>query len=436
MIPTAIDESDQRHVSLYRDCPIISLMFSRSSRNRLDLAIVFGVAVVANFVYLYFSNGDFYYPDSFTYLVPARSLLHGLGFVDASGAIETIRTPGYPLLLALFGVRTLPVIILQHLINAGLAFGIYLLVLYRADRRPALIASLLFALDVPTIHYANKLLTETIFTALLYVVFVLALQRPRLIIIGLLTGVLVMIRPIALFYFVALGFYFLVQRIPKRQLLIFVAVALALPGAWALRNRVRTGVFTISSIGDSNLLTYRAAGALAIEDEGDFRKAVADEEQALTDEVDDAIQAELHIPDASELSDAVRAGYYGKYAWRIIREHPASFVQLTIRGLLVNLFDSDWDAIWVVSPMSPDVLELALGAIPIVIFVLAIVGTIFLRRYDRPMALLIALTVAYFIGMSAGGEAESRFRVPVVPQLAIAAAMGVEAIRRGIVSSA
>ena len=409
---------------------------SRSSRNRLDLAIVFGVAVVANFVYLYYSNGDFYYPDSFTYLAPAQSMLHGRGFLDNTGAIETIRTPGYPVLLLLFGTRTLPVIIFQHLINAGLAIGIYLLVLYRSDRRPALIASLLFSLDVPTIHYANKLLTETIFTALLYVVFVLALQRPRPVVIGLLTAVLVLIRPIALLYFVALAFYFLLQRIPKRQLLIFAAVALAVPGAWALRNGVRTGVFTVSSISGFNLLGYRAAGALAIEDEGDFRKAVADEEQALTDEADDAMQKEMHIPDAGELSDAARARYYGKYAWRIIREHPMSFVQLTIRGLLINFFASDWDAIWNVSPMSPDVLQLALGAVPIVIFVLAIAGTIFLSRYDRPMALLIAVTVVYFIGISAGGEAESRFRVPVAPQLAIAAAMGVEAIRRGIVSRA
>src|ERR1700736_4611992 len=104
-------------------------MLFRSSRNRRDLAIVFGVAIVANFVYLYFSNGDFYYPDSFTYLAPARSLLHGLGFVDASGSIETLRTPGYPLLLALFGTRTLPVIIFQRLLNAGMAAGIYILVL-------------------------------------------------------------------------------------------------------------------------------------------------------------------------------------------------------------------------------------------------------------------------------------------------------------------
>jgi 4-amino-4-deoxy-L-arabinose transferase-like glycosyltransferase len=411
-------------------------MFFRSSRTRLDLAIVFGVGLLANLAYLYFSNGDFYYPDSFTYLAPARSLLHGLGFVDASGGVETIRTPAYPLLLALFGARTLPVIIFQHVLNAGLAIGIYLLVLYRADRRPALIASLLFALDVPTIHYANKLLTETVFTALLYLVFVLALQRQRPIVVGALTGVLVLIRPIALFYFVVLALYFLVRRIPKRQLLVFVAVSLALPGAWALRNRVRTGVFTISSIGDFNLLTYRAAGALAIEDEGDFREAVRDEEQALIGEADDAIEAKLHIPDATELPDAVRGRYYAEYAWRVIREHPAAFIQLTIRGLLVNLFDSDWDAIWVVSPLSPEVLQLGLGAIPIVVLVLAVIGIIFLWRYDRPMALLIALTVVYFVVMSAGGEAESRFRVPVIPHLAIAAAMGVETIRRGLTRSA
>jgi 4-amino-4-deoxy-L-arabinose transferase-like glycosyltransferase len=411
-------------------------VLSRSSRTRRDLAIVFGVAVLANFVYLFFSNGDFSYPDSFTYLAPARGLLRGLGFIDASGLIETIRTPGYPLLLALFGARTLPVIIFQHLVNAGLAVGIYLFVLYRYDRRPALIASLLFSLDVPTIHYANKLLTETVFTALLYVVFVLALQRPRPILIGLLTGVLVLIRPIALFYCVALAFYFLLRRVPKRQMLIFVAMSLVLPGAWALRNRVRVGVFTISSIGDFNLLGYRAAGALAIEDEGDFRKAIADEEQALTDEADDAMQAELHVQDANDLPDAVRGRYYAKYAWRVIREHPASFVQLTIRGFLVNLFASDWDAIWSVSPLSPDILELGLGAIPIVLFVLSLIGTIFLWRHDRSMALLIALTVVYFIGISAGGESDARFRVPVVPQLAIAAAMGVEAVRRGIVSGA
>jgi hypothetical protein len=107
-------------------------------------------------------------------------------------------------------------------------------------------------------------------------------------------------------------------------------------------------------------------------------------------------------------------------------------VQLTIRGILVNLFDSDWEAIAEVSAISPTIVEPAIVAFPMVIFVFATIGTIALWSSDRPLALLIFFTVAYFIGVSAGGESESRFRVPVVPQLAITAAAGVVAVRRGI----
>ena len=47
-------------------------------------------------------------------------------------------------------------------------------------------------------------------------------------------------------------------------------------------------------------------------------------------------------------------------------------------------------------------------------------------------ALLIDLTVTYFLAISAGGESESRFRVPVMPYLAIAAAAGVETSGPGL----
>jgi hypothetical protein len=400
-----------------------------SSRNYRDLAIVFAVAALANFGYLYFSNGDYYYPDSFTYLAPARALMHGRGFLDQTGIIETLRTPGYPLLLLLLGAHTLPAIVLQHLLNCFAALGIYIIVLFRSERRPALVASLLFAIDVPTLHYANKLLSETVFTALLYVLFALALHKFRPIAFGVMSGALVLIRPIALFYFVPLAIFFIAQRIPMRKVAVFVVVSLVLPCAWAVRNRIEGGVFTVSSIGDFNLLNYRAAGALAIEDEGDFRKAVLEEGSALSDEVDDDVQAKLHIEDATELPPAVRARYFAHYAWGVIGQHRLSFVQLTARGLLVNLFDSDWEAIWNVSQVSPDVLRLFFNALAVAEIVLATIGVIFLWRRDRAMALLIILTVAYFIGISAGGEAEARFRVPVMPEIAIAAAMGIEAIR-------
>ena len=411
---------------------------SRSSPKRLDLAIVVAVAFIANFLYLIFSSGDFYFPDSFTYLAPAKSLLAGSGFLSPLGNPDTIRTPGYPLLLLLFGARTLPVIILQHLANVAIAVALYLLVIARSGSRfMAMVASLIFAVDVPTIHNANKILSETLFTVLLYVIFVLALQRRHLIVVGLLLGALVLVRPIAMFYFIPLMIALAVWRVSMRQLAIAAAIAIALPAAWAVRNRVRTGVFTVSSIGNMNLLSHRAAASLAIEDAGDdFKKDLADEQAGLQEDADDAVLKAVNGDDIQEVPVAVRARYYGSYAIHVIAQHPVAFMQLTIRGVLVNLFDSDWDSVAVETTISPEIIKLALSAIPFIVFVLAMIGSIDLWRRDRALAVLIVITVVYFIGISAGSEAEARFRVPVAPQLAIAAAAGVEAIRRGITSPA
>src|SRR6266567_2704217 len=95
---------------------------------RIETVIVAAVAAATNFIYFACANSDYFFPDSFTYLAPARNLLHGIGFINGDGVIETLRTPGYPLLLAAFGLHVVPVIVFQHLLNAGLAIAIYLLV--------------------------------------------------------------------------------------------------------------------------------------------------------------------------------------------------------------------------------------------------------------------------------------------------------------------
>jgi len=404
--------------------------------NRLDLVIVVAVALITNFLYFRFSAGDFYFPDSATYLAPARSMLAGAGFLDPTGKVDTIRTPGYPLLLLLFGARPVPVIVLQHVANAALAAAIYIFLLRRSGSRAmALVASLLFALDVPTIHYANKILSETLFTIVLYVIFVMTLQRRYLPAIAILCGALVMVRPIALFWFLPLAIILAIWHVKWGHLAAFVAIALVLPLAWAARNKVQTGVFTVSSIGSINLLNHRAAAALAIEDAGDdFYKDLADEQNGLQEDADDWIQKQLHIPDAQELPVAVRAKYYGKYALGILSQHKLAFVQLTLSGALVNLTDGDWEAVAIESSVSPELLRLAFEAVPVILLTLAAIGILALWRRDRALSLLLGLTIVYFIGLASGSEAESRFRVPVMPQMMIAAAAGVESVRRAIAS--
>ena len=281
------------------------------------------VSLATNFLYFALANNDYFFPDSFTYLEPARNLIRGLGFINANGLIETLRTPGYPLLLAGFGLRIVPVIVFQHLLNVTVAVAIYLFVVRRLGNRfVAIGAAILFAIDTPTLHYANKILTETLFTALLFVVFVLVAYTRKLPLAGVLTGVLVLIRPVAIAYFVVVALCLLLRRVPLRTIAVYVAMSLLLPVGWGLRNLHHTGVFTISSIGGINLLTYRAAGALAIEDDGDFESDLADEMQGLQDSADDEIQTRLHIPDAEGLPDAVRGKYYSEIGWRVLRQHP------------------------------------------------------------------------------------------------------------------
>ena len=382
---------------------------------RFDLAIIVAVAAVANFLYLFCSNGDYFYPDSITYLGPAKMLLSGHGFAIEPGLPDLLRTPVYPLFLAAFGAHVLPVIVFQHLLNVALAVAIYVFAL-RQGRFVALAAAIVFAVDPPSIHYANKALTETLFTVLLFVVFALAGRAP--VMSGLLTGVLVLTRPVAIAYFVVLA----VLRGRRRATAIFVVAALVLPLAWAVRNRVVGGDFTVSTIGAANLLMYRAAGAMAIADEGDFEKDLIIEQRDLEQEVNDL------MPD--DATQGVRAKQYRALAWRVILQHPGAFALLTLRGLLVNVFDSDWDAVMIVSRLESRTIQIALDVFVAIVSALAVLGVVVLWRRDRALAMLIAGTVAYFLLISAGGESEARFRVPVVPQIAIAAAVGLDAVRR------
>jgi hypothetical protein len=397
----------------------------------METAVVAVISAATNFLYFAFANNDYFFPDSFTYLEPARNLTRGLGFINANGLIETLRTPGYPLLLAGFGLRVVPMIVFQHLLNVALAVAIYFFVMRRlGDRFVAIASAILFAIDTPTLHYANKILTETIFTALLFIVFGLVVYARKLPLAGVLTGVLVLIRPVAIAYFVVVALCLLLRRVRLRTIAIYVALALVLPVGWGLRNLHNTGVFTVSSIGGINLLTYRAAGALAIEDDGDFESDLADERQGLQDSADDEIQTKLHIPDAEELPDAVRGKYYSEIGWRVLRQHPRGAAMLTLRGLLVNIFDSRWEGLEIVSRFPTDVVRRSLDAYTAALFVFAVIGAAALWKRDRDLAAMIIATVVYFLLISAGGEAESRFRVPVIPQYVIIAACSLAALRR------
>ena len=405
-----------------------------TGNRQFDLALLAILAAVANFLYLYFSNGDYFYPDSITYLAPARNLLHGLGYVTEPGLAETMRTPGYPLFLVPFlaiSRGVVPILVVQHLMNVALTLGTYVLARrVTGSRFIALAAGVILALDTPSIHHANRVLSEALFTLLLLLVFSLAMRLMRqptvalAVTTGLLAGVLTLIRPVAIAYFAVIAVCIAAR--PLRATVALLACGALLPIGWAVRNKMETNVFTLSTVSGINMLQHRAAAALAIFDDYEFASALADRQDEVIEAANDEIQRREHIDDADDLDPAVRARYYGEIGTRIALRHPLALAFVIVRGVLVNLFDSNWGAMSDVSRIPESIVELSLSAWTAATIAFACVGAVALWRIDRRFTILLLATIAYFIIISAGSEAEARFRVPVMPLIAVAAAAGLQ----------
>jgi hypothetical protein len=408
---------------------------------RRDIIVVAALAIAANFAYLYFSNADYFFPDSATYLGPAYNMLRGDGFITSPGTPEFFRTPGYPLFLLPFLAVTasvVPILLTQHLLNAALSIAVYFFARrFSGSRAAGLTAGIIFALDLPTIHLANKVLTETLFTSMLFALWALVMRTRRtgattgaLLLAGVLAGGLVLVRPVAILYF-AVPALFLFWTAGRRAA-VFVLVALVIPIGWGLRNRVESGVFTMSTVAGTNMLLHRAAPAISIWDDGDFRQDLAASQAQLLEDAQDEIVEKEDVASIAQVNGARLGKYYGAIGRRIALQHPAGLTLVVLRGLFINLFDSDWEAVMVVSKVPSTVIEIAMNAVGPFVIALAAIGVLALRRRDALSGTLLAATVVYFVVLSAGSEAEARFRVPVMPQIAIAAGIGVEAIRRGI----
>ncbi len=119
-------------------------------------------------------NGDpsaLHYPDTATYLAPARSLLEH-GTFERDGSPEIIRGPGYPLLLTIglaAGHVEAVTIGLQLLLSVATVYVIYhcALSLSEGQARVALIAAALYAVEPLSVVHSCLLLTETLFTFLI-----------------------------------------------------------------------------------------------------------------------------------------------------------------------------------------------------------------------------------------------------------------------------
>jgi len=401
------------------------------------LALIAVLACLTSALY-YAHFSDFYNPDSPGYIAPAANLLAGHGFADAQGNPDTLRTPGYPLVILPFLWAHLDLkylILFQHLLRvliivATAAFAFQL----SGSRRQAVLVGVLLSIDLPFLRSANNIMTEVVFTLALGIALKLLWtgsmklsgRMVRSLAAGVICGAAVMIRPVSIFLFVPVAIYLGMVRREWRAAAAFCVAFLCLPLAWAVRNDLRAGYLGVSSISGYSVMQSRAAGVLAINDPGEFYANLDKRQAELAAQACHDLERIHGVVDCEKLSIPIRSAYYSKVGVGILVRHPFAYLKLALRGSGMMMLTGSPASLSGITGLNFNVAAklLLLYTVPCLGF--AVFGLKQCWNMNRAFFWLAALVIGYFVVVSSGAETFARFRVPVLPLYSILIALGLD----------
>lgn len=288
-----------------------------------------------------------------------------------------------------------------------------------------LLAGCFYATDWVTIVYTPLVISETVYTAVLgsaVLIYALALSRHRqslYLAAGLLLGCAALVKPAAQVVVVAFLIGWACRRPIRWSGLLFLVTYLACVLPWMIRNETKYGVFTLSEIGIANLYFYTAEGSW--------------HSYPLQDLAGNQITADVNNQDrawrAQAMTPSERTRQMRREAMRIIGTHwPAvlkqailGFVRTSLGTASVTAADSMNVTPGLVSRVLLNVLPLAQTCVLWALAILAFFAATSLRWETR--ALLMASVLCVLLP-AAAPTAQSRFRVPAIPEMCALAAAG------------
>lgn len=249
-------------------------MLTKHKKLLIVLLITFLIRMIVFFIFRPWDPSvvekDVYIYDAIGYNILAKCIAFNASFCG-----DTFRTPVYPAFVAvfyyLFGVKPWIVLIAQVLLNVASAYLLFRISerLFR-NKNIGYIAVLLFAIDPQQIIFCTYLYTDTLFVFLFLwsmYAFICGLQEGKplwMLISGILFGLTILTRPIAIYFPVPLFAFALLwqkhafrKRLLNAGLFVLLSYLLLLP--WMYRNDKAYGHFALSSINGYNLLFYNAA---------------------------------------------------------------------------------------------------------------------------------------------------------------------------------
>ncbi|MDD5680137.1 MAG: glycosyltransferase family 39 protein [Candidatus Omnitrophica bacterium] len=333
-------------------------------------------------------------PDTPTYIEPGINLIEKGVFAtftnDGRINYEIIRTPGYPVFLALLN-KTLKcsfdgIIIVQILLITFAGYIVYRAA-YELDRKIALLAASIFLFDLPVTMTSLLLLSESLYTVFIAVFMYLFLRYLKtrniyvLISSAILLAIATYIRPISYYlgFCISAGLLFSLPASGFRKALahclIFFVVFYGLTGIWSYRNYVRTGTAEFSTIGKIDLqnmgLTHKYAREIRSKD----------------------IKTAPLLYYAGQATECINIFFTRPGTLKYLRSEPIK--------VLSKIFGYPWVVFWIAG--------------------------LFFVRYNKVTHLFLLFTILYFMAVSVVGVGlcvGSRFRAPVMPLISILSASG------------
>jgi len=424
-------------------------------------------------------RGVFYTPDTWTYLLPAQSLV-SFGTFSSHSFPELFRTPGYPLFLVpgiLSGNLELVTITLQIILSGFIVYLVYstaLLIFERSD--VALFSAALYTFEPLAILYSSQLMTETLFTTLimlsLFFLSRLEINQGALnvVLASLALAGAIYVRPIAFYLPAIVTLVILIRAAIEKKgryksflwSMVFFAFSMGLTLCWQHRNYNQAGYFGLSAVKEANLYFCQGGAIWAHE-----RGVTLAQQQTEMGYVNWNRYFDQH-PEQRNWSQSKVFEFMGAEAVNVIASNPFTFSKLALVGVLRTALGPGLSSYLVIFKLQPDHTGWALGvadtlqpldipshlmtapplilwgnvalAVPLAIYwCLAIFALLSGRCKSQQLSLVLPIlicTVVYFLvaPLVAG---HSRFRHPVMPILCILGGCGIWALihPRGIRSA-
>ena len=345
------------------------------------------------------------------------------------------RPPGYPAFLAAINLPARTVSrhwtsIAQCFISAAFATVLAWLLGRMSPPGVGLLAGCLYATEWVTIVYTPMLISEPIYTvtlAMAVFTFALALSRqsnPLSLAAGLLLGLAAVVKPAAQAIMVAFLVAWLCSK-ARRSAPLFLITYLACVTPWMMRNQHKYGDFTLSEMSTVDLYFYIAKGSLHAYPPGDL------EGSRINADVD-ALNREWL---SSTLSPTQRSRRMKQEAAATIAGHwPAVLRQSAIGLLRTSLGTASITAAHSLDVPPGRVSRILLNVLPgiqiLLLWGLAIAGCFAGFALRREIRILLAASIICVLLPAASTLAQSRFRVPAIPEICVLAAAGAAALGR------